>query len=92
MSSIKPLLVYILFCTCYSGEMSKKHTFNWTSMLHLWEELEKLWWMVWVPDWQSISTVGRMVRYYFALAYKMIKMSKSAFLLKMEVPESENLS
>ena len=37
-------------------------------------------------------SVGRMVRYYFALAYKMVKMSKSAFLLKMEVPESENLS
>ena len=41
---------------------------------------------------QNILTVGRMVRYYFALAYKMVKMSKSAFLLKMEVPESENLS
>ena len=37
-------------------------------------------------------TVGRMVRYYFALAYKMVKMSKSAFLLKMEVSQNENLS
>ena len=36
--------------------------------------------------------VGRMVRYYFALAYKMVKMSKSAFLLQMEVTQSEKLS
>ena len=40
----------------------------------------------------SVNAVGRMVRYYFALAYKMVKMSKSAFLLKMEVSQSENLS
>ena len=38
------------------------------------------------------TSVGRMVRYYFALAYKMVKMSKSAFLLKMEVSQSGNLS
>ena len=40
----------------------------------------------------SASSVGRMVRYYFALAYKMVKMSKSAFLLQMEVSQSEKLS
>ena len=39
-----------------------------------------------------IFSVGRMVRYYFALAYKMVKMSKSAFLLQMEVSQSEKLS
>ena len=38
------------------------------------------------------SAVGRMVRYYFALAYKMVKMSKSALLLQMEVSQSEKLS
>ena len=37
-------------------------------------------------------SVGRMVRYYFALAYKMVKMSKSAFSLKMEASQNENLS
>ena len=38
-----------------------------------------------------IHPVGRMVRYYFALAYKMVKISKSAFLLQMEVSQSEKL-
>ena len=38
------------------------------------------------------AAVGRMVRYYFALAYKMVKMSKSAFLLQMEASQSEKLS
>ena len=45
-----------------------------------------------MAPWHSdCPPVGRMVRYYFALAYKMVKMSKSAFLLQMEVSQSEKL-
>ena len=61
-----------------------------------WNELrrEKLWSTgIFCSAWKrNLHTVGRMVQYYFALAYKMVKMSKSAFLLQMEVSLSEKLS
>ena len=77
-------------CSSYHEPVVKHSSFS-SGCYMAWER-NLLW-------WQSISTtpqhqcsVGRMVRYYFALAYKMVKMSKSAFLLQMEVSQSEKLS